>query len=48
MAAPNESAAAVFLDRDGTLMREVNYCADPKQVEIFSGFSPAFRKRSLG
>jgi len=35
MAAPNESAAAVFLDRDGTLMREVNYCADPKQVEIF-------------
>jgi D-glycero-D-manno-heptose 1,7-bisphosphate phosphatase len=33
--APNESAAAVFLDRDGTLMREVSYCADPKQVEIF-------------
>jgi len=35
-AAPNESTPAVFLDRDGTLMREVNYCADPKQVEIFS------------
>jgi len=41
MAAPNESAAAVFLDRDGTLMREVNYCADPKQVEIFPGVSEA-------
>lgn len=35
--APNELAVAVFLDRDGTLMREVNYCADPKQVEIFPG-----------
>src|SRR5712691_3723777 len=33
--APNHSSAAVFLDRDGTLMREVNYCSDPKQVEIF-------------
>ena len=40
-AAPNESAAAVFLDRDGTLMREVNYCADPKQVEIFPGVPEA-------
>ena len=41
MAAPNESAAAVFLDRDGTLMREVNYCSDPKQVEIFPGVPEA-------
>jgi len=39
--APNESAAAVFLDRDGTLMREVNYCSDPKQVEIFPGVPEA-------
>ena len=41
--APNESAA-VFLDRDGTLMREVNYCADPKQVEIFPGVPGALRR----
>jgi D-glycero-D-manno-heptose 1,7-bisphosphate phosphatase len=41
MAAPDESAATVFLDRDGTLMREVNYCADPKQVEIFPGVPEA-------
>src|SRR2546423_1392111 len=33
--APNESSPAVFLDRDGTLMEEVNYCADPQQVQIF-------------
>ena len=39
--APNEPAAAVFLDRDGTLMQEVNYCADPKEVEIFPGVSDA-------
>jgi D-glycero-D-manno-heptose 1,7-bisphosphate phosphatase len=41
MATPDESAATVFLDRDGTLMREVNYCADPKQVEIFPGVPEA-------
>jgi D-glycero-D-manno-heptose 1,7-bisphosphate phosphatase len=41
---PNESAAAVFLDRDGTLMREVNYCADPKQVEVFAGVPAALQR----
>ena len=34
--APNETAPAVFLDRDGTLMKEVNYCGDPKKVEVFT------------
>ena len=28
---------AVFLDRDGTLMEEVNYCRDPAQVRVFEG-----------
>ena len=37
-------APAVFLDRDGTLMREVNYCADPEQVEIFPGVPEALLK----
>ena len=41
---PNESSAAVFLDRDGTLMREVNYCSDPKDVEIFPGVTEALLK----
>ncbi|MDP6741199.1 MAG: HAD family hydrolase, partial [Planctomycetota bacterium] len=28
---------AVFLDRDGTLNREVNYLADPAQLELLPG-----------
>ena len=38
---PNDSSAGCFLDRDGTLMREVNYCSDPNQVEIFPGVPEA-------
>ena len=35
---------AVFLDRDGTLMEEVNYCNDPKTVRVFSGTAGALQK----
>ena len=28
---------AVFLDRDGTLMEEVEYCADPARVRLLAG-----------
>jgi D-glycero-D-manno-heptose 1,7-bisphosphate phosphatase len=28
---------AVFLDRDGTLIRDVGYCSDPAQVELLEG-----------
>ena len=35
---------AVFLDRDGTLMEEVNYCADPTQVKVFPGVPEALQK----
>lgn len=35
--------AAVFLDRDGTLMEEVCYCADPAQVRVFEGVAEALR-----
>ena len=28
---------AIFLDRDGTLMRDVDYCGDPKDVQVFTG-----------
>lgn len=44
MTAPNESIPAVFLDRDGTLMEEVNYCSDPKKVKIFPGAPEALEQ----
>lgn len=28
---------AIFLDRDGTLMEEVNFCRDPREVRAISG-----------
>ncbi|MEP7014512.1 MAG: HAD family hydrolase [Verrucomicrobiota bacterium] len=36
MTTSNGKVSAVFLDRDGTLIRDADYCSDPKQVEIFS------------
>jgi D-glycero-D-manno-heptose 1,7-bisphosphate phosphatase len=35
---------AVFLDRDGTIMRDVDYCGDPKDVDVFVGVTAALRK----
>jgi D-glycero-D-manno-heptose 1,7-bisphosphate phosphatase len=34
----------VFLDRDGTLMRDVDYCGDIKAVDVFEGAPAALRK----
>ena len=32
---------AVFLDRDGTLMQDVDYCGDAKDVHLYDGVSDA-------
>lgn len=40
----NESWPAVFLDRDGTLMRDVDYCGDPRKVEVFPQAAEALRR----
>ena len=37
-------AKAVFLDRDGTLMEEVEYCADPAMVRVYAGVPGALRR----
>jgi D-glycero-D-manno-heptose 1,7-bisphosphate phosphatase len=41
---PEESWPAVFLDRDGTLMRDADYCANPKDVEVFPEARQALRR----
>jgi D-glycero-D-manno-heptose 1,7-bisphosphate phosphatase len=41
---PNESWPAVFLDRDGTLMRDVDYCGDPGKVEVYPEAAEALRR----
>jgi D-glycero-D-manno-heptose 1,7-bisphosphate phosphatase len=38
------SHPAVFLDRDGTLMEEVHYCGDPKQVRAYPGVREALQR----
>lgn len=40
----SETHPAVFLDRDGTIMRDVDYCGDPREVEVFSGAADALRQ----
>ena len=41
---PNGSSPAVFLDRDGTIMHDVEYCGDPKAVRVFPGVTEALRR----
>jgi D-glycero-D-manno-heptose 1,7-bisphosphate phosphatase len=35
---------AVFLDRDGTIMHDADYCSRPDQVRVFDGISAALRQ----
>ncbi len=41
------SRPAVFFDRDGTLMEEVQYCSDPSRVHVYPGVTEALRKLRL-
>jgi len=35
---------AVFVDRDGTIMQDADYCSDPQQVKIFAGVPEALKR----
>ena len=37
-------SAAVFVDRDGTIIHDADYCSDPKQVKPFDGAANALRR----
>src|SRR5215472_14555928 len=39
---------AVFLDRDGTLMRDVDYCGSPGEVRVFEGAATALHRLKDG
>ena len=41
---PAEGRRAVFFDRDGTLMEDAHYCADPALVKVFPGVPEALRR----
>lgn len=41
---PTAPARAVFLDRDGTLIRDKHYLHRPDEVEFFPGVGPALRR----
>ncbi|HEY5991885.1 MAG TPA: HAD family hydrolase [Candidatus Udaeobacter sp.] len=45
----NALSPAVFVDRDGTIMENCDYCSDPKDVRIFPGVREALlRLKSKG
>ena len=40
----SELSAAVFIDRDGTIIEDADYCSHPKQVKLLDGVSEALRR----
>jgi len=41
---PDALSSAVFIDRDGTIMKDCVYCSDPKKVKLFPGVPEALRR----
>jgi D-glycero-D-manno-heptose 1,7-bisphosphate phosphatase len=41
MTSTRPKSPAVFIDRDGTIMHDADYCSDPKQVQLFDGAATA-------
>src|SRR6266571_4303239 len=44
MSSSDAKSRAVFLDRDGTIMHDPDYCSDPKQVHVFGNVPAALRR----
>src|SRR5207245_11227375 len=40
----DEKTRTVFFDRDGTIIHDVNYCSDPKDVHVFPFVAGSLRK----
>jgi len=37
-------STAVFVDRDGTIIEDRDYCSEPKDVKVFPGVPEALRR----
>ena len=44
MTSTSAKSPAVFLDRDGTIIHDADYCSDPKHVQVFDGAAAALRQ----
>src|SRR2546430_2018623 len=44
MTSTNSKSRAVFVDRDGTIMHDADYCSSPEQVQVFDGAAAALRQ----
>src|SRR6266576_2757037 len=44
MTSTSAKSPAVFIDRDGTIMRDADYCSEPSQVRVFEGAADSLRR----
>ncbi len=44
MTSTNAKSRAVFVDRDGTIIHDADYCSDPSEVQVFEGAAAALRR----
>jgi D-glycero-D-manno-heptose 1,7-bisphosphate phosphatase len=44
MTSSKSKSPAVFVDRDGTIIHDADYCSDPKLVQVFDGAAAALRR----
>src|ERR1051326_9020113 len=44
MTSSKSKSRAVFVDRDGTIIHDADYCSDPKQVQVLDGAAAALRR----
>jgi D-glycero-D-manno-heptose 1,7-bisphosphate phosphatase len=44
MTSTKAKSAAVFVDRDGTIIHDADYCSEPGQVKAFQGAAVALRR----
>jgi D-glycero-D-manno-heptose 1,7-bisphosphate phosphatase len=44
MTSTKSKSRAIFVDRDGTIIHDADYCSDPSQVNLLDGAAAALRK----